>query len=44
MADEKLVPKLRFNGFDDEWKISNFYSNILAHIETHLFIKGQIPY
>ena len=20
MADEKLVPKLRFSGFDDEWK------------------------
>ena len=23
MADEKLVPKLRFSGFDDEWKKIN---------------------
>ena len=23
MGEEKLVPKLRFSGFDDEWKISN---------------------
>ena len=23
MSEEKLVPKLRFSGFDDEWKISN---------------------
>lgn len=23
MSEEKLVPKLRFSGFDDEWKLVN---------------------
>ena len=31
MVDEKLVPKLRFSGFDDEWE--NVY---LVHCKKHI--------
>ena len=45
MADEKLVPKLRFSGFDDDWKSMKIgdcldvkYGKDYKHLN-----KGQYP-
>jgi len=43
MVDEKLVPKLRFAGFDDEW---NTYSleEILTYYSTNSFSRAKLNY
>ena len=35
MSEEKLVPKLRFNGFDDEWTLSKLKEICMVQDGTH---------
>lgn len=50
MSEEKLVPKLRFNGFDDEWKsykigdISKTYSGGTPSTSKREYYDGSIPF
>ena len=50
MSEEKLVPKLRFSGFDDEWKsykigdISKTYSGGTPSTLKREYYEGDIPF
>ena len=50
MSEEKLVPKLRFSGFDDEWKsyrigdISKTYSGGTPSTSKKVYYYGNIPF
>lgn len=50
MSEEKLVPKLRFSGFDDEWKsykigdISKTYSGGTPSTSKREYYEGDIPF
>ena len=50
MSEERLVPKLRFSGFDDEWKsykigdISKTYSGGTPSTSKREYYEGDIPF